>query len=50
LSACGQQLEAEKNYQAAKTILLGELSEVGASLKQDADEMNRITKEADAGE
>lgn len=50
LSSCGQQLEAEKNYQAAKTILLGELGDVEASLKQDTEEMNRITKEADADE
>ena len=47
LSACGQQRQAEKNYQAAKAILVPELSDVETSLKQDADEMNRITKEAD---
>jgi hypothetical protein len=50
LSACGQQREAEKNYQAAKTILVSELSDVETSLKQDTDEMNRITKEADTQE
>jgi len=50
LRACGQQRQAEKNYQAAKAILVRELSDVETSLKQDADEMSRITKQADSQE
>lgn len=50
LSACGQQRQAAKNYQAAKAILVADLSDIETSLKQDADEMNRITKQADIQE
>lgn len=48
LSACVQELDAEKNYQAAKSIVLREMDDVGSTIKQDTDEMNQIDHEASA--
>jgi hypothetical protein len=48
LSNCPQEHEAEVVYQHAKVIVQGEIDDVEATIKRDADTMQRIIKEADS--